>query len=373
MEASQIFSKLQNAILQTDTLWKEESEKEVRLQQFLQSTVFPVIVTVAVLSVILTKIFGYHVPMVGVIRPSWSDMLLQAVGSVVLYIISIVILGWIAGYLAGMFGGKNDLGKAVSMLFWISIPSFAGQILGTLPYVGWVLALGLGIYSLVLLYKAIPRFLGVPLDERVKHFILFLIAAFLVSVALGMTLGRIFAPRDMMQNIQPDIIKQMTPPVQKKVTHEEKSTQVENSVEEYVEAMSKGDYNKDVISDTADDTFTPPSDAKLTKEQVEKFIKLAQRVKIVEKEQAEKLKEKYESKEKSDEFSISDIFNGLKDFSNLATLEMKVVKSNGGNWAEYQWIKDRVREAYYTPSLNDTTQYNAKLLKGHEEVIKSIL
>ena len=137
--------------------------------------------------------------------------------------------------------------------------------------------------------------------------------------------------------------------------------------------MSKGDYNQKTITDSANDTFTPPENGRLTKEQVQKFITYAKKVKIVEKEQAQRLKEKYEKKEKSDDFSISDIFNGLKDVANLATLELKVVKSNGGNWAEYQWIKDRVREAYYTPSLNETTKYNAKLIEGEEETIKSIL
>jgi len=170
----------------------------------------------------------------------------------------------------------------------------------------------------------------------------------------------------------------MTPPITETksatpgTTHTE-TGKPENPIEDYVNSMAKGDYNKDIIEATKQDTFTPPSDGKLTKAQVDRFLALAKRVKLVEKEQAEKMKEKYEGKDKSEEFSITDIFNGLKDISNLATLEMKVVKSNGGNWAEYQWVKDRIREAYYTPSLNSITEYNAKLLKGHEDIIKEIL
>ncbi len=378
MSVQRILPDIQKAIVQPESVWREEASKSVNLQTFIQMPVFPVITLVAIVSGILTKIFGYHIPMLGVIRPSWSDVLLQMIGAVLLYMISIVILGWLAAYLASLFGGKNDLPKAVSMIFWISVPSLVGQILGTLPYAGWVIALGLGIYSLVLLYKAIPIFLDVPMEERVKHFILFLIGSFLVSIALNMTLGRLFTPKDMMQQMQPDIVKQMTPPITETksatpgTTHTE-TGKPENPIEDYVNSMAKGDYNKDIIEATKQDTFTPPSDGKLTKAQVDRFLALAKRVKLVEKEQAEKMKEKYEGKDKSEEFSITDIFNGLKDISNLATLEMKVVKSNGGNWAEYQWVKDRVREAYYTPSLNTTTEYNAKLLKGHEDIIKEIL
>jgi len=375
MSVQQLSATIQKAIVQPESLWKEEISKTVSVQSFLQMPVFPVIVFVAIVSGVLTKIFGYHIPMLGVIYPSWNDMLLQMIGSVLLYMVSIVVLGWLAAYLAGLFGGRNDLAKAVSMIFWISVPSLAGQVLGTLPYAGWVIALGLGIYSLVLLYKAIPIFLGVPVNERVKHFILFMIGAFLVSMALNMTVGRFFTPKDMMRQMQPDITKQMTPPVTstKEVSARHNTQKPENPVEDYVESMAKGDYNKDVIASAKKDTFTPPSDGKLTKEMVERFLSFAKRVKVVEKEQAEKMKQKYDKKEKSEAFSITDIFNGLKDITSLATLEMKVVKSNGGNWAEYQWVKDRVREAYYTPSLNATTEYNAKLLKGHEDILKEVL
>ncbi len=374
MAANQLLSRLQRAILQPEPLWEEEVAHAQAWDQFYKSTVLPVIAVVALLSATLFKIFGYHLPMIGIVRPSVTDMLLQIAGGIVMYSISLLLLGWIAAWLAGMMGGKNDFNRAVSMLFWISVPSFLGQILGTLPMVGWVISLGMGIYSLVLLYRAIPVFMDVSVTDRVKHFIFFLIASFVVSILLGTTLGRIFTPRDMLQSIRPDVI---VPPQTEKSTkalpHKSTSKSSDNPVEDYMESMAKGDYNKDVIEKAKQDQFTPPADGRLTKAQVEHFLTLAKKVKIVEKEQAQKLKEKYDKKEQSDEFSITDVFNGLKDFTSLATLEMKVVKENGGNWAEYTWVKDRVREAYYTPSLSPTTEYNAKLLKGHEDLLKKIL
>ncbi len=374
MTTNSIVTKLQQTILQPERLWPEVAAEAKDTGSFLSRTVAPVITVTAVLSALLLKIFGYHLPMVGVIRPSLTDMLLQMVGTVVIYLVSIAVLGWIAAYLAGMLGGKNDPARAIAMLFWISVPSMLGQILGTLPMVGWIMSLGLGIYSLVLLYRAIPVFLEVPLSDRVKHFIFFLIAAFAVSVVLGMTIGRIFTPRDMMQNIRPDIMLPQTTEGKSTVTSSAAHTaKSENPVEDYVKSMSKGDYDKEVIRKSAEDRFSPPADGRLTPEQVNRFLELVQKVKTVEKEQAEKLKQKYDRKEKSEDFSVSDIFNGLKDFTSLATLEMKVVKTNGGNWAEYQWVKDRVREAYYTPSLNETTAYNATLLKGKEALLKEIL
>ncbi len=88
------------------------------------------------------------------------------------------------------------------MLFLISIPTLAGQVLGTLPYVGGMLSLGLGIYAVILLYKAIHVFLEVPMKNRVKHFILFFLASFVFSVLLGMSFGKLFAPSSIYEQIE---------------------------------------------------------------------------------------------------------------------------------------------------------------------------
>ncbi len=373
MKKDTLFTMTLNAIMKPEVVWKKELSNEISWQDYLKYPILPIIATVAIISGILTKLFGFHIPAIGAIYPSMTDTLLQITGFVIVFVISLIILGFIAAYIAGVLGGKNDINQAIKMLFLISIPSLIGQVFGALPFVGWIISLGLGIYSLVLLYRAIPEFLGVSIENRVKHFIFFIIAAIVVSMLINMTIGRIFAPKDMIAHINKDILTNSQNGSHKIDLPGEKETKSENPVQDYIESMSKGDYNQKTITDSANDTFTPPENGRLTKEQVQKFITYAKKVKIVEKEQAQRLKEKYEKKEKSDDFSISDIFNGLKDVSNLATLEMKVVKSNGGNWAEYQWIKDRVREAYYTPSLNETTKYNAKLIEGEEETIKSIL
>ncbi len=208
MSMQTMISILQRALLDSEMFWKEETQKETDVKSFIQAFVLPVVVLTAVVSGLLTMLFGYRIPMLGVIRPGLSDMLIQMVGMVVLYILSLLILGWVAAYLAKLFGGKEDFSQAVKMIFRISVPSLLGQILGTLPYVGWIIALGLGLYSLVLLYRAIPVFLNVSLENRVKHFILFMISAFVVSVVLNMTVGRLFVPHDMLNQMRSDTLSQ---------------------------------------------------------------------------------------------------------------------------------------------------------------------
>ena len=355
-------------------LWQEEVAKGISWKDLLKSTALPFVAVVALLSALLTMLFGHHIPLLGVIRPTVGDMIMQAIGTIVLFVISILVFGWLAAWLAGKMDGRDDMDRSVSMLFWISIPSLVGQVLSTIPMVGLIIGFGLGIYSLVLLYKAIPVFLEVPRENRVKHFILFLIASMVFSVLMSASIGRLFEPTGMYKKIAQEMpVSKMSDGGSGAAESEGGSSSPDKYLEDFFNSMTEGDYGQKVIEESASDSFTPPADNRLSKSQVERFIALAKKVKVVQKEQSEALKQKYDKKEKQDEASVSDIFNGFKDLSSIATLEMKVVKSNHGNWSEYQWIKDRVREAYFTPSLNDTTEYNAKLIESERDLIAEIL
>jgi len=370
MQTHTLIAQFKEAILKPEPLWQEQIASKQRWQSLLRSPALPVIVTVTFISAFLTKLFGYHIPLVGVVRPTIGDMVLQVIGGTVLYLLSLVVLGWIAAWLAGMMEGRSDIDRAVSMLFWISIPSLAGQLLSPIPMVGWIIGMGLGIYSLVLLYKAIPVFMEIPAANQVKHFILFILASVVFSILFSATIGKLFEP----SGIQKQITQKMAvggelPQAQK----EDAAKDPAKVIESYLDSMMGGDFGQKTIEESAKDTFKAPADNKLTQKQVDTFVMLAKKIQTVQKEQSEALKKKYDKLEKEEEPSFGAIFNSIKDLSGVATLEMKVVKGNGENWAEYRWIKDRIREAYYTPSLNDATAYNAKLIQPYKDLIAGII
>ena len=373
MQQKTLINKLVQAVIKPEPLWTEEAESGKSWKDLLKFPVLPLVGSVAVISALLTMIFGYHIPLIGVIRPTVGDMVMQAISTLATYTISLLLFGWLAAWLAGRMDGKNDIDRGVAMLFWISVPSLIGQLLSPLPTIGWIIGIGLGIYSLVLLYKAIPVFLDIPQSNHSKHFILFLIASIVFSVLLSATIGKLFEPTGMYKKMHQDIPVSRDAAKHNSIGSDKTSLDPDKYLEDFFSSMMEGDYGQKVIEESASDSFTPPADNKLTKAQVDSFIVLAKKVKLVQEEQAEAMKQKYDKKDKQEEASITDIFNGFKDLSSIATLEIKVVKSNNGNWSEYQWVKDRVREAYYTPSLNETTQYNAKLIEPYKDLVGEVL
>jgi len=334
-----------DGIIQPEALWKKKLEGTFTHQSLLKVYVLPVIAIVAVLAGILHLIFGVTIPGIGTIRPSITDALFQMAGTIIIYIATLYLSAWIFAYLAKVFDGNRDFNRAFLMLFLVSIPSMAGQVLSAIPYIGWLLGIALGIYSLVLFYRAIPVFLEVPISKRVVYFITSVVAVIIVSIVFNLTIGRMFMPSQ-------DVVERSANPILSGTGIEDASALIE-----------KADK----------DRFTPPKNGLLTEKQVEMFAKFSQKVQMLQKEQNEKLKQKYERKEKEQDYSFSDIMNSIRDVSSVATLEIKIVKSNGGNWAEYQWVKEQVREAYYTPSLSDVTQHNAELIEPYKEIIGSVL
>jgi len=193
MDIKVLTNLVKDGIMTPEEVWRDFLKKGIVIKDLLQQYIIPIIVTVTVISTVLNMIFGYPM-MGGRFHPSIFRAVWMIIGGIVTYLASLYIFGWISAFLAEKFGGKNDLNRAVLMLFLISLPSFAGQILGTLPIIGFILSIGLSIYSLVLLYKAFPLFLDVPLNNQSKCFIIFILISIVVGMILGMITGAVFSP-----------------------------------------------------------------------------------------------------------------------------------------------------------------------------------
>ena len=194
MNINELINLMVKGVSVPEMLWQEKLQEQRNWVDMLKFPILPFVALVALLNAVLILVFGYNIPFVGVIRPSPLDAFIQAVGTVITYGIAIVIMSWIAANLTKMVEGINDQHRAMLMLFLVSIPSLVGQVLGTLPFVGVFIAIGLGIYSLVLLYRAIPIFMEVPLSKSTRYLILLIIFSILVSLMINFTIGKMFVP-----------------------------------------------------------------------------------------------------------------------------------------------------------------------------------
>ena len=172
---------IRGALFEPQSTWQAYSSEANGWTQTARELTLPLIVGTLFLTLILSTVFNDPV----FLQLGLGGWLFAAVFAFA----GFMIVAFILALLAGVFNGNNDFDKAFAALSLTAVPSYAGIVLGTLPWIGMLISLGLMIYALVLLYRIIPDYLAVPQGARVKHFILSLAAAFVVSLLLASILG----------------------------------------------------------------------------------------------------------------------------------------------------------------------------------------
>ena len=195
MHLNSLITLLKKSVLEPEQLWRDEASKSYTLAEFLKQIVLPIVIVTAILATLGILLFGYRVPLTDIVmRPTFMDAIMAFIRSIVIFLISLVIFGWLSAYIASLLGGKYDLTKGVMMMFLVSIPSLIGKVFATTPYIGAMVVIVASIYSLVLLYKAPTILLDLPAENKTKAFILFFIVGIVVSIILSFTIGRLFGP-----------------------------------------------------------------------------------------------------------------------------------------------------------------------------------
>jgi hypothetical protein len=137
----------------------------------------PLIVAAALVAFVLGMLtggpFGF--------RPTLASLIVGIVSGAT----GIVVVTFIFSGLASVFGGKHDFSRGLAATSLAFVPGYVGQALGALPWVGWLIAIGLAIYGLVLLWRIIPLYLEVPESKRAPHYSLSLIASVIAMFVIS--------------------------------------------------------------------------------------------------------------------------------------------------------------------------------------------
>lgn len=254
------------------------------------------------------------------------------------------VIAFIFDLLAGTFEGKRNFDGAYAVVALAIVPAAIGTAISPLPWLGWLLNLAAGIYSMMLAYRFLPVFLEVPEASRTKHFVLSILAALVVNILVTFSIGSLFISSGGF----------------------DRSTSLPGS-----EAVTGGMFGglerqADYVDAASEDTYNPPSDGKLEERQVRVYVDVMQKTSDL----RDRLGETLEKMEGEEEPSLTDVFSGVGDVMRMSTAEMEVVKTAGGNWAEHQWVKSQLEIARVQQDLNDTVVHNYRLFQAHQSDIE---
>jgi hypothetical protein len=288
------------------------------------------------------------------LRPTLLSTLL----SIVLGVVAVAVCAFIFSVLARVFGGKHNFALGLAAISLAFVPAYAGQALSSLPWIGWLLSLGLAIYGLVLLWRIIPLYLEVPAGKRAPHYIVSLIATIVVFLVISSILGR-----GQFAGNQDSPFGGLSGAAG---TSSTTGGGLFGGLTRRAELVAAAD----------EDRYNPPSDGELSDSQVREFARVMERYGEVLREQEARFTELSERAEENERPSLGDIASlaaSVGEMSGLSTAEIEIVKSAGGNWAEHQWIKQTLRTAWLQKDINDTVAHNYALYQEYEDELRDFI
>ncbi len=342
---------LTGALFNAETTWKSYLPEAADWQKTAFLLTGPLI--------ILSGVLGYAIGILGSgasilgFRPT----LTYTVVGIVTSAIAAGVVAFIVSALAGKFGGKNSFAHGLAATSFAFVPGYLGQALNWVPWIGGFLALGLFIYALILLWRIIPIYLDVPEGKRKLHYFSSLIATIVTMFLISLLMRPIIAPA------MPDM-------ADFSVSGSGSATTGAGGI--FGEAMRQGE----LMAAAEEDRYAPPSDGKLKNGQVREFVRVVQRAEEIMADKTVRLQKLAERAENDEQLSMSEMgemMKGATTMIGMNTIELEVVKSSGGNWAEHEWVKAALRTAYTQKDINEAVAHNFALYKEYEDELQSIV
>ena len=184
-DAKKTIDLIKGGLLDSSQTWQSYLEEDHDWKDTATLLTGPLILA----SVLLSSLFGwvfsshYMLPQGG---GFWAFIL-----GLIAATIGITVASFVFSYLAGVFKGKHDFNKGFAAVSLSAIPAYVGGVLGTLPLIGWLIALVLGIISLVYLYRIIPSYLQVPDGNRAIHYGVSLVSTIVIIFIIN-SIGHIY-------------------------------------------------------------------------------------------------------------------------------------------------------------------------------------
>jgi hypothetical protein len=305
----------------------------------------PLIIVSAIASAVLAWVFSSHYMFAASPGPGGFFI------GIIAAFAGLFLAALIFSFFAGVFKGEHDFNNGLAAVSLAAIPSYVGAVVGTLPWIGWLLSLALTIVGLVFLYKIIPSYLKVPQQQRLVHFAVSLLVTVIAAVLLGMVFGiGSFATTGQLEPAR-------------------------DAGSDYGMLGGIG-RQAELMEQAANDRYTPPADGKISAEQMAKYLATMQKVVDLRAGQQKSLEQLQQHNQDNKDFSFSDIgalTSGMNAVIGSVNAEMEVVKTAGGNWAEHRWIREQLRTAMIQKDISDAVKHNYALYQEHEQQLRALM
>lgn len=353
------------ALFDRETTWKEFRPDAGNWQRTLLQLTLPLIIVSASAAFLMSSVFADG-SIFSLFRPTLKSTMVGM-------LVSILFAGIVAaiiGTLSGVFGGKTSIALGLAATTLAFIPGYLAQVVTWLPWIGGLLSLALGVFSLVLLWKIIPLYLEVPDGKRAAHYFVSL-AAIIVA---GFLLSRAVAPNDYAEIADTPFARM----AESALDVESTPGGQDPSLRDSAVRTPTSDFVSDAMTTSrimraaAEDKYTPPDDGRLSEQQVITYLAHVGAAGEEYRQKMENINAVSSDLQGDGDVSMADISQMMKAANaggGIAVVEINAVKKAGGNWAEHQWVRQTLVTAGRMQNANPTTAHNYALFQKYDAAI----
>jgi hypothetical protein len=190
VDFNKIIARAKSLLLTPKAEWPVIAAEPATTQSLFMGYVVPMAALPALAGFIKSSLIGYGIPLVGgTYRASIGAGLSSAVLTFILSLVSVFVVGLIVDALAPTFGATKDRTQALKTTGFAYTASWVGGVLVIVPGIGWLAALLGGLYSIYLLYLALPHTMKAPEDKTVGYTVVTVIVAIVLGLVISAITG----------------------------------------------------------------------------------------------------------------------------------------------------------------------------------------
>lgn len=103
----------------------------------------------------------------------------------ILALIGVYVVAWIIKALAHTFGGQPDQVQALKAIAYAYTASWVAGIGNVIPWIGWLIIIAGGIYSIYLLYLGLPHTMKCPPEKAAGYTAVTIVCSIIVYIIIG--------------------------------------------------------------------------------------------------------------------------------------------------------------------------------------------
>ncbi|MGZ8370460.1 MAG: Yip1 family protein, partial [Caulobacteraceae bacterium] len=146
----------------------------------------------AVAGLIGAQLFGIGLPGIATYKPPLVGSVVTALVTYLLSLAAVYVLALIIDALAPSFNGTKNQTQAFKVAAYSYTAAWVAGVFNILPALSILVILG-SLYGLYLLYLGLPKLMKAPAEKAISYTVVVVVAAFVVSLVIGMIVGSISA------------------------------------------------------------------------------------------------------------------------------------------------------------------------------------